>query len=146
MLLLILQKSAAAKECSERYFREVFNNENHQCRKQKACSILEYDRLFEIFLYDREDKGRYSFSYTIESPESAAGERKTEPFKLTRTSFYLWNDLTLLANVFGALGLTIGFSVIGAIEWLTDKITALLGKAKFKREAVTSTPPCPQVF
>ena len=52
----------------------------------------------------------------------------------------------MLANVFGALGLTIGFSVIGAIEWLTDKITALLGKAKFKREAVTSTQPCPQVF
>ena len=143
-LLLILWKSAAAKECSERYFSEVFNNENHQCRKHTACSILEYGHLAESFWVDREDT--YSFSYTIESPESAAGERKTEPFKLVRTSFYLWNDLTLLANVFGALGLTIGFSVIGAIEWLTDKITALLGEAKFKREAVTSTQPCPQVF
>ena len=143
--MLILQKSAAAKECSERYFREVFNNENHQCRKQKACSILEYDRLFEVFIDDREDKGRYSFSYTIESPESAAGERKTEPFKLVRTSFYLLNGLSLLANVFGALGLTIGFSIIGAMEWLTDKLTALLGRAKFTRKAVASTP-CPQVF
>ena len=84
-------------------------------------------------------------SYTIESLESAAGERKTETFKLVRTSFYLWNDLTLLANVFGALGLTIGFSIIGAMEWLTDKLTVLLGKAKFKRKAVASTP-CPQVF
>ena len=83
-------------------------------------------------------------TYTIESPESAAGERKTEPFKLVRTSFYLWNDLTLLANVFGALGLTIGFSIIGAIEWLTDKLN-LLGKANFKSKAVASTP-CRQVF
>ena len=145
-LLLILWKSAAAKECSERYFKEVFNNENHQCRKQKACSIFEYDHLYEnIDVEFYENKGRYSFSYTIESPESAAGERKTEPFKLVRTSFYLWNDLTLLANVFGALGLTIGFSIIGAMEWLTDKLTGLLRKAKFKMKAVTSTP-CPQVF
>ena len=143
-LLLILRKSAAAKECSERYFEEIFNNENHQCRKHTACSILEYDHLPEYF-GDPEDKGRFSFTYTIESPESAAGERKTEPFKLVRTSFYLWNELTLLANIFGALGLTIGFSIIGAMEWLTDKLTGLLGKAKFKRKAVTSTP-CPQVF
>ena len=142
-LLLILWKSAAAKECSERYFEEIFNNENHQCRKHTACSILEYDHQYESFGDVSEDKGRYSFSYTIESPESAAGERKTEPFKLVRTSFYLWNDLTLLANVFGALGLTIGFSIIGAMEWLTDKITGLL--ATFKRKAVASTP-CPQVF
>ena len=144
-LLLILRNSAAAMECSEHYFKEVFKDENHQCRKQKACSILEYDCLYESFEDDLEDKGRYSFSYTIESPESAAGERKTEPFKLIRTSFYLWNDLTLLANVFGALGLTIGFSIIGAMEWLTDKLTALLGRAKFTRKAVASTP-CPQVF
>ena len=139
--MLILRNSAAAKECSEPYFEEVFNDENHQCRKQKACSILEYDH--EYSGYEEEGKGRYSFSYTIESPESAAGERKTEPFKLVRTSFYLWNDLTLLANVFGALGLTIGFSIIGAMEWLTDKLTGVL--AKFKRKAIASTP-CPQVF
>ena len=143
--MLILRKSAAAKECSEHNFIEAFNNENHQCRKQKACSILEYDNLFSGHEEYPEDKGKYSFSYTIESPESAAGERKTEPFKLVRTSFYLWNDLTLLANVFGALGLTIGFSIIGAMEWLTDKLTALLGRAKFTRKAVASTP-CPQVF
>ena len=140
--MLILQKSAAAKECSERYFKEVFNNENHQCRKQKACSILEYDHEYSGY---EEEKGRYTFSYVIESPESAAGERKTEPFKLVRTSFYLWNDLTLLANVFGALGMTIGFSIIGAMEWLTDKLAGVLGKEKFKRKAVASTP-CQQVF
>ena len=144
-LLLILWKSAAAKECSEHYFIKVFNSENHQCRKQTACSILEYDYLVNGVEDDHEEKGRYSISYVIESPESAAGERKTEPFKLVRSSFYLWNDLTLLANVFGALGLTIGFSIIGAMEWLTDKLTALLGRAKFTRKAVASTP-CPQVF
>ena len=54
--------------------------------------------------------------------------------------------LTLLANIFGALGLTIGFSIIGAMEWLTDKLTVLFGKAKFKRKAVASATPCPQVF
>ena len=143
--MLILCKSAAAKECSKQFYDKIFKNENHQCRKQKACSILEYDNLIHGYTGDGEDKGTYSLSYIIESPESATGERKTEPFKIVGANFYLWNELTLLANVFGALGLTIGFSIIGGVEWLTDKVTVLFGKAKLKSKSVASKL-CPQVL
>ena len=93
----IILKSAAAKECSEKYFWELFNNENHQCRKQKACSIFEYDFLY--IGYGGGYENEYSLDYVIESPESDAGERMTEPFKLVRTEFFVWNGLTLLSNI-----------------------------------------------
>ena len=139
----IILISAAAKQCSERYFWELFNNENHQCRKQKACSIFEYDFLFTG--YSGSNENQYSFDYVIESPESDAGKRMTEPFKLVRTEFLVWNGLTLLSNIFGAFGLTIGFSLMGAMEWLTDKLAALWVKLKLKRRANASTAP-PQVL
>ena len=104
---------------------------------------MEYDFLFTG--YSGTNENQYSLDYVIESPESAAGKRMTEPFKLVRTEFFVWNGLTLLSNIFGAFGLTIGFSFMGAMEWLTDNLAALWVKLKLKRRARASTVP-PQVL
>ena len=69
-----------------------------------------------------DDPQTVSFTYTVQSPQSSGGEKKLEPYKTVHTEFLIWSDQSLIANVAGVLGLTIGFSFIGTIEWFTGKL------------------------
>ena len=51
------------------------------------------------------------------------------PYKVIRTEYLILEDLNLIANVGGTLGLTVGFSFIATIEWLTNGVAKVWKKS-----------------
>ena len=118
--LLPVCNSDAHRECSGRVFWQVFGQNDHQCREQKTCSMIEYHESRQ----NRYNTSQfvYSFEYTIESPKSSEGERKQVPYKVVRQEYLIIDSLSFIANIGGLLGLTLGFSFIAAVEWLSIRL------------------------
>ena len=109
----------------------MFGQNEHPCRKQKTCSMIEYHETHQTQYSTQQFV--YSFEYAIESPKSSVGERKLVPYKVVRTEYLIWNGISLIAGIGGTLGPTIGFSFIGAVEWLSSLLKMLGESWAFKK-------------
>ena len=124
--LLPICNSTAAKECSKAVFWQTFGKNDQVCRGKKTCSMTRYS---PVLISSQPATERvFSFTYAIESPQSSMGERLSEPYKVVHKEFLIWNTLTMIANIGGTLGLTLGFSFIGSVDWLTNFLVKMWSK------------------
>ena len=66
----------------------------------------------------------FGFGYAFDVPR-ATKDVKNQATKMVKTEYLLMNGYTLVGNVGGTLGMFVGFSFIGAIEWILDGIKKL---------------------
>ena len=59
-------------------------------------------------------------------------ERNTKPHKSVDEKHYMWNEITLMGHIGGTLSLTMGFSFIGALDWLASIFSLMWKKALLK--------------
>ena len=50
-----------------------------------------------------------------------------QPYKTINTEYLVWSEFTLIAYIGGMLGLTLGFSFPGLLEWTFNWISLSLG-------------------
>ena len=77
-----------------------------------------------------------AFQYTINSPRSSEGVRMRDPYKVLHMEYLIINELALIANIAGTLGLTIGFSFSGTIQWFTDVLANVWKRSSDQTELV----------
>ena len=77
-----------------------------------------------------------AFQYTIDSPQSSEGVRMQDPYKVLHMEYLIINELALIANIAGTLGLTIGFSFSGTIQWFTDVLANVWKRSSDQTELV----------
>ena len=131
--LLPVCNSPAARQCSKDAFWKLFNQKDHHCRKTRTCSMQQY--LSKSQLYQDQDDN-IAFQYTIDSPQSSEGVRMQDPYKVLHMEYLIINELALIANIAGTLGLTIGFSFSGTIQWLTDVLPNVWKRSSDQTELV----------
>ena len=105
----ILPKCSSAEQydCSKEIFTKTIMDENHTCRKEKSCTDLTYG-LKEVREASDEDYERVYFEYSLGIQMSSEGIRYHAPYKIVHTEYLVWTDISLVANIGGTLGLTIG--------------------------------------
>ena len=60
---------------------------------------------------DGVDPDRVHFEYSLETPMSSEGLRYHAPYKIVRNEYLVWTLVSLVANVGGTLGLTLGKTI-----------------------------------
>ena len=53
-----------------------------------------------------------------------------KPFKIIKKEYLIMNEMSLVGNVGGTLGMFVGFSFIGTIEWLMDILSKFKNHVK----------------
>ena len=56
-----------------------------------------------------------------------------KPFKIIKKEYLILNDMSLIGNVGGTLGMFVGFSFIGTFEWLLDILSKVKNHIKIKQ-------------
>ena len=110
--------SQTAHNCSLTAFWGAFRNSS-LCRMERTCKIMEY-RIDQIGLY-ADTIWTYRFSFQLDAPRSSV-ERQIQPYKAVHSEYLVWSLFTLVAYIGGILGLTLGFSCPGMVDWIFDKL------------------------
>ena len=71
---------------------------------------------------DINENSTYSFDFSLHPPISSRGDRLTKSYKTVKTEYYVWSLLSLTANIGGILSMTIQFSFISTLKFISSKI------------------------
>ena len=84
---------------------------------------------------------KFSFAYDFVPPESTNDVRSKQIFKKIKKEYLLTNEISLVGNVGGTLGMFVGFSFIGTsesilaiIQFIWKRLTARRRNSRGKRQ------------
>ena len=128
--ILPICETRAAKKCFQGALENQMLLQGRNCRK--ACRVKEY----KVSAYHFElARASHTTEVRFELPDSTRGQMSKVPMKIIREEHYIISGLAFLGNVGGILGIFVGFSILGASEWITSVIESLHKRmgSKFKR-------------
>ena len=121
-----------ALNCSRDVFWNIFSGSSCKNRKDRLCHEVSNDLEFRDYTFeavktsDRYDMTlTYSFNYQLTLPSSTRGKRFNKAYKTVKTEYFVWNWLTLTAQLGGILSMTLQFSFISALEFVISKVTTV---------------------
>ena len=100
----------------------------------KTCTMKKFETKLDLkgdILYRRDKFGEtpyngYRIMYHFDLPSSTTDIRSEQPFKTVMREYYTMSLMQLIGNVGGTLGMFIGFSFIGASDWLLPKCSKII--------------------
>ena len=118
-----LCQNDSVRRCYEEKLIELEADQDIYCKK--SCNIKEF------VTEERDSKSRrrtdkFGFRYQFEVPIATKDHMSHKPLKTVKKEYLITNEISLIGNVGGTLGMFVGFSFIGTIEWLLE----ILSKAK----------------
>ena len=122
------------RACYEEILMELESNQENDC--QKLCHTKEYQTEVGQSKYQScsaNETCSMSFRYQFEVPQAIRDYRSRKPFKTIKREFLIMDGISLVRNVGGTLGVFVGFSFIGAAEWLleiTEKLKSWVKQRK----------------
>ena len=126
--ILPICETRAAKKCYQGALENQMSLQNENCRK--ACRVKE----FKVSAYHYElAREFHTTEVRFELPDSTRGQMTKVPRKIIRQEQYIISGLAFLGNVGGILGIFVGFSILGASEWITSVIESLHKRLKVNR-------------
>ena len=99
---------------------------------KKSCSTKEF-KIEVRKQISKYETNKFGFQYQFEVPKSTKDHMSRKPFKIIKKEYLILNEMSLIGNVGGTLGMFVGFSFIGTIEWLLDILSKVKNHIKIKQ-------------
>ena len=101
-------------ECFEKILHKLEENQETECRK--FCQVKEYQTEKDLTWDRLYYAGEFGFEYKFIKKDSTNDLRSKKIFKKVKEEYFITNEVSLLGNIGGTLGMFVGFSFIGTSE------------------------------
>ena len=101
-------------ECFEQILHKLEENQETKC--QKSCQIKEFLTEKDCTWNQFYVAGQFGFEYRFIKQASTNNLRLQKIFKKVKEEYFITNEVSLLGNIGGTLGMFVGFSFIGTSE------------------------------
>ena len=113
--------------CSSQFFWDFFRNSKCRSENGQLCQVMTYDLEYGDYRDDTEcldiyENSTYSFDFSLPPPISSRGDRLTKSYKTVKTEYYVWSLLSVTANIGGILSMTIQFSFVSGLKFVSGKM------------------------
>ena len=126
-------------ECFEQILHKLEENQESKC--QISCQIKEFLTEKDCTWNQFYSAGQFGFEYRFIKKPSSNDLRSKKIFKKVKEQYYITNEISLVGNVGGTLGMFVGFSIIGTSEsfitligYVWKRLMAWRLKAKDKKK------------
>ena len=115
----------SVRHCYEEIIIQLEADQDVYCKK--SWNIKEFKA--EDFKSGHEtDKTGLRFQFVL--PQTTKDHMSKKPFKIIKKEYLIMNEMSLVGNIGGTLGMFVGFSFIGTIEWLMDILSKFKNHVK----------------
>ena len=126
-----LCQNETIRNCYEMRIVGLEANMDKYCKK--SCNTKEFKTEVRDVKYRLQQTDQFGFRYQFGVPQATKDHMSKKPFKMIKEEYLILNEISLIGNVGGTLGMFVGFSFIGTAEWLLDILSNVKNYIKTKR-------------